>query len=130
MNPTDLLRGEKVLVTAHLHPWFFMWERPVLFLLGILTLGLIPYFYWKFTILYVTSLRIVLRTGILARDLVDLDFRKINQVVVKQSLTDRLFGYGHLSFVSNDQYALNYGPVSAPALLRRVVQEQVYAVAA
>jgi hypothetical protein len=130
MNPTDLLRGEKVLATARMHPTMFLFVRPSLLLLGLLTLGLGPYLIWKYTVLYITNIRIVRRTGVLSKDLLDLDYRKLNQVQVSQSLGARLLDYGSIEFVANDQFSLDFGPLASPALLRRLVQEQVYEVAA
>jgi uncharacterized membrane protein YdbT with pleckstrin-like domain len=126
MDHRDLLRGERVVATVRMDPFYFLMHKPSLILFGVVTLGIGPYLLWKFSVLYFTNKRIVARTGTFAKNLADVDVRKINQVLVRQSFFDRILGVGYIKFETNDQYHLSFGPIADPYLVRKIAQEQMY----
>ena len=53
-----------------------------------------PYLRWRSTLIVVTTRRVVVRTGVLARSGRDVPLHRINDVTFSHSLFDRLLGCG------------------------------------
>ena len=69
--------------------------------------GVVPLVIWRCTHYVLTSERMLLQDGVVARQRRDLPLNRINDHVVRQSLLDRLFGSGTLTVDSiGDQAAV------------------------
>lgn len=102
----NLLPGEQVIAEAKLH-WAIFVGPALLFLFGLLTgpakgifivLALIWAVYrflvYSTTELAVTSNRVIAKTGIVRRNVIDVANSKIEGVTFHQGIVGRLFGYG------------------------------------
>jgi membrane protein YdbS with pleckstrin-like domain len=73
------------------------WLPPVVALLSllfVLGLGLPPLLRWWFTNYVLTTERIVVRTGMIARSGTEIPLESISNVAFKQSVLERMLGYG------------------------------------
>jgi len=126
--PTKLLNeGEDMVLDLQPHPWFFRRQIltgiPLLVLLvlvfqvsGTVGTGLkylvaaalvgwvgwlvIKYFDWRFTHFVVTNQRVVFRTGVIAKNGVEIPLERINNINFHQGIVDRMIGAGDLDIES------------------------------
>ena len=81
---------------------------------------------WLGTSLVVTSGRLLLRRGVLGRDLVQLRLERINEVHCTQTLVDRLVGAGRLMVeVGGEAGMVVIDDVRRPRVLQRVLNGQL-----
>ena len=84
---------------------------------------------WLGTSLVVTTSRLLLRRGVLGRDLVQLRLERINEVHTAQTLLERLVGSGRLVVeVSGEGGLVAVDDVRRPKALQRVLNGQINAV--
>ena len=73
----------------------------------------------------VTNKRVIVKTGLIQRDTVELFLHKIESIRVDQSVTGRMLGYGTLAFHGTGGTAERFHDIAAPLEFRRQVQEQI-----
>ncbi|MFN8035664.1 MAG: PH domain-containing protein [Acidimicrobiia bacterium] len=126
--PTKLLNeGENLVLDLQPHPWYFrrqiLTSLPLLVLLiiafqaagavgttlkwafGILVLAwagwlVKKYFDWRYTHFVVTNQRVVFRTGVIAKQGVEIPLDRISNINFHQGIVDRMIGAGDLDIES------------------------------
>ena len=73
----------------------------------------------------VTNKRVIVKTGLIQRDTVEMFLHKIESVRVDQSVTGRILGYGTLAFHGTGGTAEPFHDIAQPLEFRRQVQEQI-----
>lgn len=115
----NLLSGEKVVYRTRLHWCVFFTLR------GIFTLFIAPLIQRKTTELAVTNRRVVIKTGFIKRDTLELNLVKVESVSVEQSLFGRMFGYGSITVIGTGGTRESFADISAPLAFRKAVQEAI-----
>lgn len=77
------------------------------------------------TVIAITSLRLILKTGLIARQAHDVSLDKIEEVFVNQSFLGRLFGYGVLTVHGTGVAAIGFPILDRPVELRRRLETAV-----
>lgn len=141
---SNLMKNERIIYEAQLHWWIFM--RPVIFLIiGITfyisgdkatrTVGLIILLLSLMGILFqfimkktsefvVTSKRVVLKKGIISRNMNEVVLSKAEGMNISQGIFGRIFGFGSIIITSGG--ATNtYGTIADPLRFRKEINEQI-----
>lgn len=83
---------------------------------------------WTSTVLVVTTLRLMQRSGVLARRGVEVRLERINEISYHQTILQRLIGTGSLSLdVGGDRGVLRFEHLRRPASVATVVHEEIAA---
>jgi uncharacterized membrane protein YdbT with pleckstrin-like domain len=104
----NLLPGEQVIARAHLH-WAIFSGPILLFLFGLVTgpaksifivLALIwagyRFLIYSSTELAITNKRVIAKTGIIRRNVIDVSNGKVEGITYHQGILGRIFGYGSI----------------------------------
>ena len=140
----NLSAGETVVYKAKLH--FFLFVQPVIVLLlgywfyisvnsvahyiglGLLILGLISLIRRILLILgaeyAVTNKRVILKTGIIGRNAIDLVLAKCEGLQIKQSIWGRIFGFGTLT-VTTGGVTSSYPFIANPLGFKKEINNQI-----
>ena len=140
----NLLLGEEIKYEARKHWWVFVWPTVfLLFSVGLFSKGGLGYtiggvvfiilalksgfgniIYYLTTEFGVTNKRLLIKTGLVRRDSLELMLDKIEHLSVEQPLFGRVLGYGFLqvSGAGNDH---RYPFISHPFEFRKKIQEQI-----
>ncbi|MBO9637895.1 PH domain-containing protein [Siphonobacter aquaeclarae] len=113
-----LIKDEKVeYETTHHWVIFFTWA-------SLFTLTIAAWIRKSSNEFVITNKRLIIKTGFIARDSVELNLDKVESIQIDQSVWARMLGYGtitvHGTGVTNARYTL----VSDPLEFRRKFQEQ------
>lgn len=73
----------------------------------------------------VTNKRVIVKTGLIKRDTVEMFLHKIESVSVDQSVMGRILGYGTLALHGTGGTAETFHDIARPLEFRRQVQEQI-----
>ena len=73
----------------------------------------------------VTNKRVIVKTGLIQRDTVEMFLHKIESVSVDQSVIGRILGYGTLALHGTGGTAETFHDIAGPLEFRRQVQEQI-----
>jgi uncharacterized membrane protein YdbT with pleckstrin-like domain len=73
----------------------------------------------------VTNKRVIVKTGLIKRDTVEMFLHKIESVSVDQSVAGRMLGYGSLALHGTGGTAETFHDIASPLEFRRQVQEQI-----
>jgi len=123
-----LTPGERVLHTAHVS-WWSQWFPLLiglvtlpLFGLGLLAWGY-AYVQYKTTELAITTKRVIVKTGFISRQTIELNLAKVESIQVNQSMLGRLLDHGSLliSGGGNPQAPIN--GISQPMAFRKAFME-------
>ena len=79
--------------------------------------------HWLGTEVAATNRRVIIKRGIIARDVVELQLDRIEGVVVNQGICGRVFGYGTLAFSGVGTLKADIPYVNDPPAFRRNVLE-------
>lgn len=71
----------------------------------------------------ITNKRLIIKTGIISRNTLELNLSKIESVNVKQSLLGRIMGYGSLGVIGTGGTKEIFVKINNPILFRRKFQE-------
>jgi uncharacterized membrane protein YdbT with pleckstrin-like domain len=115
----NLISGETVVYETHLHWITFLSFK------GLFTLFLAPLFARWTSEFAVTNQRVVIKTGLIARDTLEMNLQKIESVGVDQSLLGRLLGYGDITIIGTGGTREQFSCIADPVRFRRTFQEQV-----
>ena len=75
---------------------------------------------------YITNRRVMLQTGIIKRDYIDMPLSKVNQVTYNQSIIGRVLGYGDISVSSAATFGnIKYTYVSDPQEVKGVIVDSM-----
>jgi uncharacterized membrane protein YdbT with pleckstrin-like domain len=123
-----LTPGETVLHNAHVS-WWSLWGPLALGLvtLPLFGLGLIAWGYawvqYKTTELAITNKRVIVKTGFISRQTIELNIAKVESIQVNQTMMGRMLDYGSLliSGGGNPQAPIN--GISEPLAFRKAFME-------
>ena len=89
----NLLNGERVVHETTYH-WvnYFSWN-------SFFTFGLYPYIQTKTDEFVVTSKRIIVKKGLLAHSIFEMNLNRVEAVHVEQSLIARILGFGSITII-------------------------------
>ncbi|MGH3995099.1 MAG: PH domain-containing protein, partial [Pseudonocardiaceae bacterium] len=79
--------------------------------IGVLWLTLVPLLRWRTTHFVVTTRRVLVREGILARSGIDIPIHRINTVQFRHTVVERLLGCGTLSIESASEEPLEFDDI-------------------
>lgn len=94
------------------------------FLIGLVILTTRYVHRWT-TVIAITSLRLILKTGLIARQSHEVPLDKIEEVFVNQSFLGRIFGYGVLTVHGTGVTAIEFPVLDKPVDLRRRLETAV-----
>lgn len=110
--------------------WLYGVESGIIYYIGILllfvgTVSLIERTMIKIGSIYVvTNKRVILKTGILSRNAVDLVLSKCEGLHIKQSIAGRIFNYGTIT-VTTGGVTSSYAYIVDPLAFRREINAQI-----
>ena len=79
------------------------------------------------TVIAVTSMRLILKTGLIARDSHEVNLDKIEEVLVHQSFLGRILGYGVLTIRGTGIAVIEFPILARPMEVRREIETAVVA---
>ena len=77
------------------------------------------------TVIAVTTARLILKTGLIARDTHEVSLDKIEEVLMHQSFLDRIVGRGELTIRGTGIAVIEFPVLARPAEVRRKIEEAV-----
>lgn len=135
----------EVIYTAKLHWILFAWPiglgviamilgilfetfktLALIFVLIALLWGLTTWVNYHFSSLTIQRKRVILRTGILVRNTVDIPLTKIESIDIKQSIIGSILRYGYLMITGTGgtRYFVNY--IDKPLTCRRYIEQLMH----
>lgn len=127
--PASLLLG--VAVIFGLVVWIKDWHQIVKILSGLLILGALGFFLnkyvrWTAENFVVTSQRVISRRGVMAKEGMEIPLDRINTVMFKQSVFERVLGAGDLSVESAGEGGQQtFNGIRKPALVQQEIYRQM-----
>lgn len=136
---------QHVVYQARLHWILFLW--PFLFLLfglwfsfsipsfremGLFAVliavawGLLVWLTYQFSSLTIKKKQVILRTGILVRQTIDIPLTKIESIDIRQSIMGSLFQYGSLLITGTGGTRQSMGYVAKPLTCRRHIEQLMH----
>ncbi len=87
----------------------FVWIKLALALIGIIVLISLGFdlLRWSSETFIVTSRRVIHASGVLSKNILDSSLNKINDVILDQSLTGRIFNYGSIKILTATEEVIN-----------------------
>ena len=116
---SNLISGEQVVYETTLHWFAFVSLR------GVVTVGLWPLIDRLTTEFAVTNKRVIVKTGWVRRETLELNLSRVESVSVDQSLMGRLFGYGAITIIGTGGTREPFHGIAHPLEFRKAVQEQL-----
>lgn len=123
----SLLTDETILHQGRISLWSMF---PLIFLGVILTpiviglvLLLIAYIRYKTTELAITNQRVVVKTGLISRKIIEINIDKVESVEVAQTVLGRLFDYGSLSISGTGFNQAPIPNISDPMAFRKALTQ-------
>lgn len=113
----NLITGEQVIYKTTYH-WIIFFS-----LKSIFSLFIIPIVQRATDQFAVTNKRIIIKTGLISRKIVEMNISKIETVNVRQSVIGRLFGYGALEFTGTGGSKETFTNIAHPTEFKKRVQE-------
>ncbi len=115
----NLLKDEHVVFTTT-HHWIIFFSLQALF-----TLFIYPMFK-RWTDEYgITNKRVIIKTGLIARDTLEMNLSKIESVNVDQSVLGRILGFGSITIIGTGGTRKTFNRISNPIQFRKNFQELV-----
>lgn len=125
----SLAAGETVLARARLH--WIIWVRAwaALLVLGILVVGVVffirDWIHMATTDVAITSRRLILKTGLVARHTSELELTSIEAVNLEQTFLGRLLGYGRVQVHGTGDDVWISPLIARPVQFRRDLESAV-----
>jgi uncharacterized membrane protein YdbT with pleckstrin-like domain len=113
----NLIADEKVLYQTTYH-WIIFFK-----LSSIFSLFIIPLIQRATDEFAVTNKRIIIKTGLISRKIVEMNISKIETVNVRQSVIGRILGYGALEFTGTGGTKETFVNIYHPTEFKKKVQE-------
>jgi uncharacterized membrane protein YdbT with pleckstrin-like domain len=123
-----LVKDEKIIYTGHIS----LWSLSHLIVGGILTLivfglGLIflvmAYIRYKTTELAITNKRVIVKSGFISRQTIEINLSKVESIQVNQAILGRIFNYGTLIISGSGTSQAPITGISNPMAFRRAFME-------
>ncbi len=113
----NLSRGEKVVYEARYH--WKIWCQ----LSSILTLFIRPLVMTKTDEFVITNKRIIMKTGLISRNIFEMTAQHVESVNVDQSILGRIFGYGTVIIVGSGGTKESFPDIAKPLSFRRAFMD-------
>lgn len=113
-----LIKDETVVYETSYH-WIIFFE-----LASILTLFVRPLIKRASDEFVVTNKRVIIKTGFISRDTIELNLNKVESIEVEQSVFGRMLGFGTLKVHGTGVTGQGFHKISDPLEFRRRLQEQ------
>ncbi len=98
----------------------------LLFILVALIWGVLMWLTYQFSSLTIKKKQVVLRTGILVRQTIDVPLSKIESIDIRQSIIGSLFKYGSLVITGTGGTRQSMGYVAKPLTCRRHIEQLMH----
>ncbi|MGE3249658.1 MAG: PH domain-containing protein [Hyphomonadaceae bacterium] len=121
-----LAPGERIVAHARLHRFAWLRAWAALVLLGIVLWGV--YFFVKeaarllSTEIAVTSRRVIRKTGLFTRHVIDIELSTVEAVGLEQSMLGRMLGYGCITVHGTGDDSLETPAIARPLAFRREIE--------
>lgn len=115
----NLSRGEQVLYEAHYH-WMIWFE-----LKSILTLFIRPFVLTRTDEFAITNKRVIMKTGVISRNVFEITLPHIESVNVDQSIAGRIFNYGTVVIVGSGGTRESFSCIADPVGFRRAFMDAI-----
>lgn len=115
----NLSRGEKVIYEAHYH-WIIWLEVK-----SILSLFLRPLIMNKTDEFAITNKRVIMKTGLISRNVFEMTVAHIESINVDQSIMGRILGYGTVIIVGSGGTKESFEDIADPIKFRRAFMDTV-----
>jgi uncharacterized membrane protein YdbT with pleckstrin-like domain len=113
-----LIKDEQVVYETSYH-WIIFFE-----LTSILTLFIRPLILRGSDEFVVTNKRVIIKTGFISRDTIELNLNKVESIQVEQSVFGRMLGFGTLIVHGTGVTGQAFHKIADPLEFRRRLQEQ------
>jgi uncharacterized membrane protein YdbT with pleckstrin-like domain len=114
---SHLIRGETVVYTAKLHWIIYLTAK------AILTLGIGPFIQQATSEFAITTKRIIIKVGLVARRTLEMNLSKIETVNVDQSIMGRILDYGSITVIGTGGTQEVFHNIASPMQFRKAFQE-------
>ncbi len=115
----NLSRDERVVYEAHYH--WKIWIEPK----SILTLFIRPFIMTKTDEFAITNKRVIMKTGLISRDVFEMTVGHIESINVDQSIMGRIFGYGTVTIVGSGGTRESFEDIADPIRFRRAFMDTI-----
>lgn len=115
----NLSRGEHVIYEAHYH-WKIWFE-----LKSICTLFIRPLIMTKFDEFVITNKRVIMKTGVISRNIFEMTSAHIESINVDQTIMGRIFGFGTVIIVGSGGTKESFDNIAHPIRFRRAFMDTV-----
>jgi uncharacterized membrane protein YdbT with pleckstrin-like domain len=114
---SHLIKGETVVHSAKLHWIIYLTPK------AILTLWIAPYIQQVTSELAITTKRIIIKVGLIARRTLEMNLSKIETVNVDQSIMGRILNYGSITVIGTGGTREVFNDIANPMQFRKAFQE-------
>ena len=114
---SHLIKGEAVAYSAKLH-WIIY-----LTLKAVVTLWIAPFIQQATSEFAITTKRIIIKEGLIARRTLEMNLSKIETVNVDQSILGRILDYGSITVIGTGGTREVFNNIASPMLFRKAFQE-------
>ncbi len=115
----NLSRDEKVIYEAHYH--WKIWIEPS----SIFTLFLRPLIKTKTDEFVITNKRVIMKTGLISRNIFEMTSSHIESINVDQTIMGRIFNYGTVIIVGSGGTRESFADIAAPVKFRRAFMDTI-----
>ncbi|MEI6260849.1 MAG: PH domain-containing protein [Deltaproteobacteria bacterium] len=109
--------GETVVYSAKLHWIIYMTAK------AILTLWIAPFIQRATSEFAITTKRVIIKEGLIARRTLEMNLSKIETVNVDQSITGRILNYGSITIIGTGGTHEVFHNIAHPMQFRKAFQE-------
>ena len=114
---SHLIKGEAVVYSAKLH--WIIYLNPN----AIVTLWIAPFIQQATSEFAITTKRIIIKEGLIARRTLEMNLSKIETVNVDQSIMGRILDYGSITVIGTGGTREVFNNIASPMLFRKAFQE-------
>jgi len=114
---SHLIKGESVVYKAKIH-WKVYFTRK-----AVMTLWVLPLIEQWTSEFAITNKRIIIKTGLISRQTLEMNLSKIEAVNVDQSIFGRILGYGSITIIGIGGTRENFYHISNPLIFRKTFQQ-------
>ncbi len=114
---SHLIMGETVVYSAKLHWIIYMTAK------AILTLWIAPFIQRATSEFAITTKRVIIKEGLIARRTLEMNLSKIETVNVDQSITGRILNYGSITIIGTGGTHEVFHNIAHPMQFRKAFQE-------
>ena len=114
---SHLIMGETVVYSAKLHWIIYLTAK------AILTLWIAPFIQRATSEFAITTKRVIIKEGLIARRTLEMNLSKIETVNVDQSITGRILNYGSITIIGTGGTHEVFHNIAHPMQFRKAFQE-------